>query len=94
VRMERRRIERQPGSRRITFLSWGDLRPGFITGVVRHWQAKLPLGPSRASGHDAQTRLTRGVAGKTVAETFPTLVFDGQAGNKRQLRHIKLRPVA
>lgn len=55
------------------FLSLGDFRPGSICAVSRrcgkpNCHCAKPSDP----GHDPQVRLTRKVAGKTVAESFST----------------------
>ena len=55
------------------FGSLGDLRAGSICAVVRRC-GKPGCHCSKPGdvGHDPQVRLTRGVKGKTVAESFPT----------------------
>src|SRR5205814_8851706 len=55
------------------FLSWGDLRPGSITAVVRRCgKPSCHCARPNDPGHDPQFRLTRRVAGKSVTESFPT----------------------
>jgi hypothetical protein len=55
------------------FLSWGDLRPGSITAVVRRCgKPSCHCAKPNDPGHDPQFRLTRRVAGKTVTESFPS----------------------
>jgi hypothetical protein len=57
------------------FLGLGDLRPGSITAVVRRCgKPTCHCAKPNDPGHDAQLRLTRRVAGKTVTETFPNPV--------------------
>src|SRR5205814_2507175 len=55
------------------FLSWGDLRPGSITAVVRRCgKPSCHCASPNDPGHDPQFRLTRRVAGKSVTESFPS----------------------
>ena len=57
------------------FLGLGDLRPGSITAVVRRCgKPTCHCAKPNDPGHDAQLRLTRRVAGKTITETFPNPV--------------------
>jgi hypothetical protein len=54
------------------FLSLGDFRPGSVTAVVRRCgKPTCHCAQPHDPGHDAQFRLTRRVAGKTVTEIFP-----------------------
>jgi hypothetical protein len=63
---ERSRILRQ-------FTTLGDLRPGSIRAVARRCgKLTCHCGKPNDPGHDPQTRLTRKVDGKTVAESFPS----------------------
>src|SRR5439155_8368911 len=53
------------------FLSWGDLRPGSITAVIRRCgKPSCHCAKHHDPGHDPQFRLTRRVAGKTVTESL------------------------
>jgi hypothetical protein len=57
------------------FLRLGDLRPGSITAVVRRCgKPTCHCAKPNDPGHDAQVRLTRRVAGRTITETFPSPV--------------------
>ena len=57
------------------FLRLGDLRPGSITAVVRRCgKPTCHCAKPNDPGHDPQLRLTRGVNGKTITETFPNPV--------------------
>ena len=63
------------------FLSWGDLRPGSITAVIRRCgKPSCHCAKHHDPGHDPQFRLTRRVAGKTVTESFanPTALRKAQ----------------
>ena len=54
------------------FLGLGDLRPGSITALVRRCgKPTCHCAKPNDPGHDAQFRLARRVAGKTVTESFP-----------------------
>ena len=54
------------------FLGLGDLRRGSVTAVVRRCgKPTCHCAQPQDPGHDAQFRLTRRAAGKTVTETFP-----------------------
>lgn len=55
------------------FTSLGDFRPGSISAVTRRCgKPTCHCAKPHDPGHDAQIRLTRKVAGKTVAESFPS----------------------
>ena len=63
---ERSKILRQ-------FTALGDLRPGSICAVARRCgKPTCHCAKPNDPGHDPQIRLTRKVAGKTVAESFPS----------------------
>jgi hypothetical protein len=63
---ERSKILRQ-------FATLGDLRPGSICAVARRCgKPTCHCAKPNDPGHDPQLRLTRKVAGKTVAESFPS----------------------
>ena len=55
------------------FTTLGDLRPGSICAVVRRCgKPSCHCAKPNDPGHDPQIRLTRRVAGRTVAESFPS----------------------
>ncbi len=55
------------------FTTLGDFRPGSICAVPRRCgKPTCHCAKSNDPGHQAQLRLTRTVAGRTVAESFPS----------------------
>ena len=55
------------------FTTLGDLRPGSICAVARRCgKPSCHCAKPNDPGHDPQIRLTRRVAGRTVAESFPS----------------------
>ena len=75
------------------FAALGDLRPGSICAVARRCgKPSCHCAKPGDPGHEPQIRLTRRVAGKTVAESFasPAAWRKAQAGIDEYQRFLKL----